>query len=63
MVDKKEVKKEKKERKALTLHQHYLVDIRRFAKDLGISDSDFGKELGTLIITRKNKKYLALRVV
>ena len=43
----------KKERKPLTLHKHYLVDIRRYAKDLGIDEGDFGKNLDTQIITRE----------
>ena len=52
----------KKERKPLTLHKHYLVDIRRYAKDLDIDEGDFGKNLDTQIITRNKVKYLALRI-
>jgi len=52
-----------KSKKPLTLHKHYLVDIRRFRKELELSEESFGKNLDTIIITRKKKKYLALRVV
>jgi len=63
MATKKEApKKVPKERKPLTLHKHYLVDIRRYAKDLGIDEGDFGKNLDTQIITRNKVKYLALRI-
>lgn len=56
-------KKEAKPRKALTLHKHFLVDIRRFSKALGITEEDFGKSLETKIITRNRVKFLALRVI
>lgn len=55
-------KTSKKERKALTLHKHYLVDIRRYADELGMSPSDFGKALETRIITRNKVKYVAIRL-
>lgn len=55
--------KEVKPRKKLTLHKHYLVDIRRFSKELGITEEDFGKSLETKIITRNKVKFLALRVI
>lgn len=42
-----EVKKEKKERKKLTLHKHYLVDLRRFKDYLELDESDFGRNLET----------------
>ena len=56
------MEKTKKPRKALTLHKHYLVDIRRFIKDLELSEESWGKSLETKIITRNKVKYLALRV-
>ena len=60
-----EVKKivKKKERKALTLHKHYLIDIRRFKKELNLDSSSFGRELETKIISRDKKRYLAIRVI
>ncbi len=60
---KKIVRKEKKSKKPLTLHKHYLVDIRRFKLDLKLDTNSFGKDLETLVITRNKKRYLALRVV
>jgi len=67
MAPKKEAPKsktsaKKKERKPLTLHKHYLVDIRRYAKDLGITEGDFGKNLDTRVIKKNGVKYLALRI-
>ena len=61
MAGKKAAKK--KERKPLTLHKHYLVDIRRYAKDLGLGEWSFGNALETRITTRKGVKYLELRVL
>ncbi len=49
-------------KKPLTLHKHYLVDVRRFAKDLGLTDDDWGKALDCKMITRNKKRYLAIRV-
>lgn len=53
----------KKERKALTLHKEYLIDIRRFKKELNLDTSSFGRSLETRIIRKDKKVYLALRVV
>ena len=50
-------------KKPLTLHKHYLVDIRRFAKDLKLTDDDWGKNLECRMISRDKKRYLALRIV
>ncbi len=52
----------KKERKPLTLHKHYLVDIRRFSKDLGMSEESFGKDLETVMVSRNKKRFLAIRI-
>ena len=57
MTAKKETTK-----KALTLHKHYLVDIRRFKKDLAMTDDSWGKDLETIIVSRNKKRYLALRI-
>ena len=59
----KEQGKRKLSRKPLTLHRHYLVDIRRFAEKLGISEEDWGKPLETKVTSSKGKKFLRIRVV
>ena len=55
--------KTKKPRKALTLHKHYLVDIRRFASELGLTEANFGSELETKVYKSNGKTYLRLRVI
>ncbi len=54
--------KKKRERKPLTLHKHYLVDIRRFKKDLAMTDESWGKDLETIVVSRNKKRYLAIRI-
>lgn len=37
--------KASKERKALTLHKHYLIDLRRFKEFLSMDETDYGRPL------------------
>ncbi len=52
----------KKEKKPLTLHKHYLVDIRRFKEKLAMTDESWGKDLETIMVSRNKKRYLAIRI-
>lgn len=55
--EKSPVKKEPKVRKTLTVHQHWLIDIRRYSKELGIAE---GQKLNGVVRTKKGKKILEL---
>lgn len=57
-------KKEKKERKRLTLHKHYIIDIRRFKDYLEIEEEDWGRELEIreTKITFKGEKIKAINI-
>ena len=54
---KKAVKKEPKVRKNLTVHKHWLIDIRRFAETLNIKE---GQALIGRTRTKGGKKFLEL---
>lgn len=57
-------KKTPKERKPLTLHKHWLIDIRRFKAYLNAGEDKFGNELGIkkTKITVDGKKYNAITI-
>ena len=52
-----------KERKPLSLHKHWLIDVRRHAPELGWSEDDWGRALNAKVRNSKGVKLLEISLV